>query len=141
MADTKQIKLFTGDKKLVREATIGCPGDYPELVCWDDSPDGERTFIHDGAGVYYEQPTYLLSLGEERGPQTIIVNGREMKVSPRALTYEDVVELAGKKGQPTITWRVKNASGGLSDGTMSRGSFSIVPSNGMVFNVVHTDNA
>ncbi len=71
----------------------------------------------------------------------ITINGTQVEIDAETLTYEDVVRLAGMSGTPSIMWRVRNASGGLSSGLMHTASCGIVPSEGLVFNVSHTGNA
>lgn len=72
----------------------------------------------------------------------IWINGWTIEVPGEPLSYTDVVRLAGMFGHPSITWHVKNGTGGLSDGIMTPSSaMRIVPVEGLVFNVVHTGDA
>jgi FKBP-type peptidyl-prolyl cis-trans isomerase len=77
----------------------------------------------------------------EKKTMKITINGDAHETTAETLTYEDVVKLAGMTGTPSVMWRVKNATGGLSNGIMHTGSYAIVPSEGLVFNVAHTGNA
>ena len=69
---------------------------------------------------------------------TIIVNGREKKVSKVELSFAEVVELAGLPSTPdtifTVTYRRGN---GNKEGTLVEGE-SIKLKEGMIFNVTRT---
>lgn len=98
------------------------------LVCYDHAVMGR-----DG------EPANPPELTE--GTATVTVNGEKKTVLIQPLSYEAVVVLAGEKGSPSVTWKLQIAGGGLSSGTMHPGSASIIPNDGLVFNVSHTGNA
>jgi len=71
----------------------------------------------------------------------IYVNAREHLLDPGFVTYRDVVNLAEERGTPTVTYHVR-LDGDLSrSGVMYTGCKPVDLADGMVFNVMHTDNA
>lgn len=66
----------------------------------------------------------------------VYVNGREREVAYGVATYTEVVELAGLKGKPTVTYHHREAGGG----TLSAGE-TVGVREGMIFNVASTTNA
>lgn len=70
----------------------------------------------------------------------ITINGDAHETTAATLTYEDVVKLAGMTGTPSVMWKARGPAG-ESTGIMHTGSYSIVPSDGLSFNVAHTGNA
>lgn len=71
-----------------------------------------------------------------RPDPTIVVNGRKHRIDADAISYAAVVELAGKTGTPTVTWREKSGRGGV----LAAGD-GVLIEDGMIFNVAHTDSA
>lgn len=68
---------------------------------------------------------------------TIILNGKNIVVDTATLTYEKIVELAGKRGTPTITYAYKKSRDGgeiVEDDTISI-------EDDMVITCMHTGNA
>jgi hypothetical protein len=72
------------------------------------------------------------------GVVNIIIKGEQKVIEPGALSYEDVVELAGLRAyrNPSITWKRPDGIGG----TLSHGQY-VTPENGMVFNAAYTGGA
>lgn len=76
------------------------------------------------------------------GQFTIIVNGRERKVTESELSYEDLVKLAFGENPPsgpnvviTVTYKSRSKEGTLLTGK------SVPIQNGMIFNVKATDKS
>lgn len=71
----------------------------------------------------------------------IIVNGADMQTPPKPLSYETLVDLAGKKPGVlyTVTYYSRGGSGGL-NGSLVPGQ-SVLPVEGTVFNVTFTGGA
>jgi len=67
---------------------------------------------------------------------TVILNGESMRMPEGRIDYEDLVSLAGLRGNPSMTWHQRGGAGGI----LSPGRWVEVRA-GMVFNVVHTGNA
>lgn len=75
----------------------------------------------------------------------VTVNGADVTTTSTELTYEDVVALAGLKGQPSVTWSVWEAVGDKlakmhRGGILHRGD-GIQVADGMSFRAVHTGAA
>lgn len=65
----------------------------------------------------------------------VVINGRAHVIDGRELTYAELVSIAGDWGQPSVTFRSQHGQGILAPGQ------TIIPSEGTIFNVVHTGNA
>lgn len=72
---------------------------------------------------------------------TIIINGIPITTSKSELSYEDVVELAGKKGYPTVVYSSPRRGDSNRSGEMHFGCPTVHIEDQMVFSVVHTGNA
>lgn len=68
----------------------------------------------------------------------IVVNGRTIKTKERVLFYKEIIELAGEKGEPSVTIKKKNGAGFILGPTDNIG---VNMSEGVVINVCHTGNA
>lgn len=68
----------------------------------------------------------------------IVVNGKEILLAKGHFAYEDIVRWADKTGTPSVV--VRPADRTLAGYTMSPGQNGYL-TDGMVFNVAHTDNA
>lgn len=74
------------------------------------------------------------------GRKVIILNGKTCDVDAH-LSYEQVVELAGLTGHPTVTYRGKRQGDSCREGEMHTGCNILHIEDGMIFNVMHTGNA
>lgn len=72
----------------------------------------------------------------------IIINARKTFFKGQEISYEQLVALANKTGQPSVTYgtRPKEGSDNQRGGILSPGRKTKVE-DGMIFNVVHTNNA
>lgn len=70
----------------------------------------------------------------------IHVNGVETTTDLQIATYEQVVELAGERGSPSVAYSYRVGVHQRA-GTMYPGCKPIELATGMVFTVVHTGNA
>lgn len=75
----------------------------------------------------------------------VAVNGQDVVTTSAELTYEDVVALAGLKGDPSVTWSVWEAQGDKlakvhRGGILHRGD-AVPTVAGMSFRANHTGNA
>jgi hypothetical protein len=110
----------------------------PELVeAWADERESQR-----GPSEKVDEARACANAMREwqkRGSSDvrIIVNGERREIPPSPVTYEQIVALAGMSGNPSMTWKLPLLGSG---GTMSPGC-TLVPSDGLVFNVCHTGNA
>ena len=71
----------------------------------------------------------------------IIVNGETRTVTQTEVTYEDIVDLAGHKGYPTVVYQGPRKGDAHRSGTLHMGSKPVRLESGMVFSVTHTGNA
>ncbi len=71
----------------------------------------------------------------------IIVNGSRLTVGGTHLTYDEVVELAGSSGNPTVVYSSAKKGDTRRSGEMHRGCADVAMEAGMVFTVMHTGNA
>lgn len=71
----------------------------------------------------------------------ITINGRRHVVGGSAISYEQVVQLAGEQGTPSMTqyWRGGHAKG--REGRILSPGQSVPLDDGLVFCAVHTGNA
>lgn len=67
---------------------------------------------------------------------TIILNGRDLEVSAGLYSYEDLVKLAGKSGQPTMVYRAPNRE----NGSVIPGD-TLMLQDGMILSIVDTSSA
>ena len=72
---------------------------------------------------------------------TIIINGDPILTNSPELNYEDIVELAGKKGYPTVTYSSPRLGDSKRSGEMHFGSPAVPIEDQMIFSVVHTGHA
>lgn len=70
----------------------------------------------------------------------IIVNGLEFLVE-ETVTYEQIVELAGKRGNPTVVYSSKKRGDSQRSGEMHTGCRPVRVEPFMVFSAMHTGNA
>jgi hypothetical protein len=67
----------------------------------------------------------------------IIVNEQRIKVKQWDLSYEEILLMAGKSGNPSVTWGVRGNNGG---GILSAGK-KVAVVQGLIINAMHTGNA
>jgi len=72
-----------------------------------------------------DQPTY-----------TLLINGRQHDTKAQVLSYDELVELAGLTGFPSVTWRMKCGHSGI----LAPGE-QVTTIGDLVINVCHTDGA
>lgn len=114
--------------------------DANEAVRFARKEDAERVLR--ALGSFWLKAQALEHAWDDGGALVrIIVNGLEFKVG-REVTYEQVVELAGKRGNPTVTYSTRRRRGdALRSGTMHTGCRPVAVEDGMVFSAMHTGNA
>jgi len=71
----------------------------------------------------------------------ITVNGRLVGFEPVAISYEEIVSLAGLTGTPSVTYCSKRDGDVRREGTMYTGCSPVLVTDVMTFNVVHTGGA
>lgn len=73
----------------------------------------------------------------------VTVNGIQLEVGvlDDLISYEDVVALALKTGNPTVTYRGPRKGDSRRSGEMHFGCDPVLLEDGMVFSVMHTGNA
>jgi len=71
----------------------------------------------------------------------IIVNGFAVYFEPACISYQEIVELAGLTGTPSVTYSSKRDGDVRREGTMHAGCSPVLLTDVMVFNVVHTGGA
>lgn len=81
-------------------------------------------------------------MGTTDEPMTmkILINGSHVEVTEEVVSYERLVELAGAKGTPSLTYRSPVRGDSRREGTMHTGQM-IRLEDGMVISVIHTGNA
>ena len=70
----------------------------------------------------------------------INVNGELRDFEGTSITYEQIVEMAGKKGNPSVIYNVRISDDMRRSGPMHAGS-RVTIVEGMTFSVIHTGNA
>jgi hypothetical protein len=70
----------------------------------------------------------------------IKVNGEMRDFEGTSITYEQIVELAGKKGHPSVTYSVRVSDDIRRSGPMHAGT-SVTVVESMTFSAIHTGNA
>lgn len=78
-------------------------------------------------------------LGEK--PMNIVVNSREYNFFGSQISYEEIVKLAGKTGNPSVTYRGPTKGDSLRKGNMHADCAAVELEEGMIFNVQHTGGA
>lgn len=79
-------------------------------------------------------------LKELPGKFHIIINGTGHEIEKAVLTYEEIRDLAGLEGHPTMVFHGKQSNGNKVGGSLIAGR-EIGLVEGMIFSVVHTGNA
>lgn len=70
----------------------------------------------------------------------IIINGTAVNHDSASVTYEEVVRLAGEKGNPSVSYKTARNGDSQRSGTMYEGKRVTVEPD-MIFNVMHTNKA
>lgn len=71
----------------------------------------------------------------------IVVNGQSIKTDAISISYEEIVELAGYSGNPSVTYCSKLDGDVRRQGTMYAGCSPVLLTDVMIFDVVHTGAA
>jgi hypothetical protein len=70
------------------------------------------------------------------------INGKEQEFEGTSLTYEELVEMAGMTGTPTMTIRKRIVGGGEASGELlPRRNIALDKDCRLIVNVVHTGDA
>lgn len=72
---------------------------------------------------------------------TIIINGIPVVTESSEMSYDDIVQLAGKKGYPTVAYSSLRQGDSTRSGEMHFGGPTVRLEEMMIFNVAHTGNA
>lgn len=71
----------------------------------------------------------------------VYLNGEPLELDKQELTYSEIVELAGKRGHPSVTYAIsRGRSNAVCAGTMNHASGPLRLEEGIAINVVHTGN-
>lgn len=116
--------------------------DANEAVRFARKIDAERVLRSGVMGVFWKGAAATDHLWDDGDVPRIriIVNGLEFLVEEK-VTYEQIVELAGKRGNPTVTYSTRRKGDSRRSGEMHQGCNPVQVEEGMMFNAMHTGNA
>jgi hypothetical protein len=118
-------------------------GRWQNTLLSDRSDSDQPVAIGPEFGSEMDAQEWLWLHGPEKARRMkVAVNGTErwLRQSESPMTYEQIVELAGLTGQPTMTYHVRIDSDTVRQGTLIAGE-SRELAHGMRISVVHTGNA
>lgn len=136
-------KATDNEKRIAAEFTrIAACGELPEHAAWLKVGDQYFKVNEAESASHASWHCWMLAkaLSTVRRSVVITINGVEkffVPVNSPMMTYEELVELAGMTGEPSMTFSSKKP---LLQGMLSPGS-TVEAFEGMVINVAHTGSA
>lgn len=137
--DVEKLKKELGDVLWYVAATAACFGiELDDVARTNVAKLAARypagTYSHEACAERADERRSATSIGDEK--VTVVINGRSYEmIAAGAIDYEELVELAGMTGTPSMTWKCGSSSGILHPG---EGVFVL---QGLRVEIAHTGNA
>ncbi len=116
--------------------------DLPDPIMFNDGRERKEPYL------FWRNNWMDNTQGDRPGQQgrdkefTIVVNGREKKVTAKEMSFSEIVALANLPGGPNIVFTVtyRRGEGNRPEGTLVEGD-TVKIKDGMIFNVTATDKS